>query len=74
MCMTEEEQKESCDEDTCDEEGISESMEEAGRIFKAGQAKIKEDYGRTNQRKMEGQFLRLVMTSTRKLKYISAAS
>ena len=43
----EEEQKGSCDE-----EGRSESMEEAGRRVKVGQAKIKEDNERRNQQKM----------------------
>ena len=74
MCVMEEEQKERCDEDTCDEEGISKSMEEAGRRVKAGQVKIKEHDGWTNQWKMEGQFLRLVMTSTDELQDISVAS
>ena len=74
MPAMEEEQKGRCDKDTCDEEGRSKSMEEVGRIFKSGQEEIKEESKRTNPQKMEGQFLRLVMTSTGKLKYISVAS
>lgn len=69
MHATEEEQKESFDE-----EGRSELMEEAGKRVKVGQKEIKEDGERTNQRKMERKFLWLVMTSTGKLKDVSAAS
>ena len=67
--MTQEEKKGSYDE-----EGISKSMEEAGRRVKAVQVEIKEDDERTNQQNMEGQFLWLVMTSIGKLKDVSIAS
>ena len=59
---------------TYDEEGIFEWMEEVDIRVKVGQEEIKEDGGRMNQRKMEGQFLRLVMTSTAKLKDVIATS
>ena len=60
-------------EEICDKKGISESVEEVDRRVKYGQAEVKEDYRRTNQRKKEGQFLQLVMTNIDELKDISTA-
>ena len=56
MCVMKEDQKESGDDDACDEEGISELMEEAGRRVKVEHLQIGERLQKGEPIEDQGQF------------------